>query len=273
VDQQASSEYITAVKYRALFLSDIHLATPACRSEELLSFLRSHDAGVIYLVGDVVDFWRIRRGPRWAPSQTQVVKEFIAKARNGSRVVYIPGNHDDEVRIFAGAKLGEIEVRLRELHITASGRRFLVIHGDEFDVVMLRARWLAVLGDIGYELALAVNFFLNAIRRFLGLPYWSLSAYLKYRVKRAVNHFGHFETQLIEEARRVGAEGVICGHIHHASMIEVNGIQYVNTGDWVESCTAVVEHFDGRLEIIRWAEILASRKATATKARATSEVS
>lgn len=256
-----------------MFLSDIHLATPACRSEDLLSFLQLHDADVIYLVGDVIDFWRVRRGPRWRSSQTQVMKELLAKARRGARVVYIPGNHDDEMRAFAGTKIGDIEIRLRDLHDTASGQRFLVVHGDEFDVVMRRARWLAVLGDIGYDLALAGNSLLNAIRRPFGLPYWSLSAYLKYRIKRAVNHFGNFETQLIGEARRVGAHGVICGHIHRASMMEVDGIQYVNTGDWVESCTAVVEHFDGRLEIIRWAEVQAAQKALPGPVRVTSRVS
>jgi UDP-2,3-diacylglucosamine pyrophosphatase LpxH len=253
------------VKYRALFLSDIHLATRACRAEELVSFLKSHDAETIYLVGDVVDFWRIRRGARWTPAQIEVVKELFIKAQRGTKIVYIPGNHDDELRTLAGTKLGNIELRLRDIHETACGRRFLIIHGDEFDVVMRKARWLAVLGDIGYDLALAGNTILNAVRRSLSLPYWSLSAYLKYRVKRAVNFIGNFEHLLAAEARRVGADGVICGHIHHASMRSVDGVQYVNTGDWVESGTAVVEHFDGRLEIIRWLEKLRVRETAKPK--------
>lgn len=219
-----------------------------------MSFLKAHDAGVIYLVGDVMDFWRIRRTPRWRASQTEVVKELLAKAQNGVRLIYIPGNHDHEMRRFAGTAIGAVEVKLRDIHETASGRRYLVIHGDEFDIVMRKARWLAVLGDIGYDLALSSNAPLNAIRRALGLPYWSLSAYLKYRVKRAVSYIGNFEELLAGEARKVGAEGVICGHIHHAAMHEVNGIRYVNTGDWVESCTAVVEHLDGRLELVHWTE-------------------
>jgi UDP-2,3-diacylglucosamine pyrophosphatase LpxH len=273
VDQRASSEHIAPVKYRAVFLSDIHLATKACRAEELVSFLKSHDAETIYLVGDIVDFWRIRRGARWTPAQVEVLKEFLIKAQRGAKVVYIPGNHDDELRAFAGTVLGNIELRLRDLHETACGRRFLVIHGDEFDVVMRKARWLAILGDIGYDIALAGNTLLNAVRRSLGFPYWSLSAYLKYRVKRAVNFIGNFEHLLAAEARRVGVEGVICGHIHHAAMRHVDGIQYVNTGDWVESGTAVVEHFDGRLEIIRWLEKLRAYETAKPKKAVESVVS
>ncbi len=166
-----------------------------------MSFLRSHDADLIYLVGDVLDFWRLRRGPSWRPSQTEVVKELLAKAQKGSRLVYIPGNHDDEMRTFAGTTLGPVEIRLRDIHETATGRRFLVIHGDEFDVVMRKARWLAVVGDIGYDIALAANSVLNTIRRAFGLPYWSLSAFLKYRVKRAVSYIGNFENS----PRRRGA--------------------------------------------------------------------
>jgi UDP-2,3-diacylglucosamine pyrophosphatase LpxH len=247
-------DYKAPVRYRTLFLSDIHLAARACRSEDLVSFLQSNDADTIYLVGDVVDFWRLRRRPSWPASQTQVVQELLLKARAGTRIVYIPGNHDDEMRAFAGTTLGPIELRLRALYETADGRRFLVIHGDEFDIVMKKARWLAVAGDIGYDVAVVGNTLLNTIRYTFGFPYWSLSAFLKYRVKRAVNFVGNFETLLVTEARKAGAEGVICGHIHHAAIRVVDGIQYVNTGDWVESCTAVAEHFDGRLEIIRWIE-------------------
>jgi UDP-2,3-diacylglucosamine pyrophosphatase LpxH len=252
VDQRLPPDYKTTVKYRAIFLSDIHLAARACRADELVGFLQSHDADSIFLVGDVIDFWRVRRGANWRPSQTQVVKELLLKARRGSRVVYIPGNHDEELRAFAGTSLGPVAIRLRDIHETADGRRFLVIHGDELDIVMRQARWLAVLGDIAYDIALGANTILNGVRRSLGLPYWSLSAYLKYSVKKAVNYIGNFEELLASEARKAGASGVICGHIHHASMRVVDGIEYVNTGDWVESGTAVVEHFDGRLEMVRW---------------------
>jgi UDP-2,3-diacylglucosamine pyrophosphatase LpxH len=257
--------YKAPVRYRALFLSDIHLAARACRSEELVSFLQCHDADIIFLVGDVVDFWRLRRGPSWRVSQTKIVQQLLAKAQAGTRIIYIPGNHDEEMRAFAGTVLGPIELRLRALYQTADGRRFLVIHGDEFDVVMKKARWLAVLGDIGYDLASVGNTLLNGVRRVLGLPYWSLSAFLKYRVKRIVNYAGDFEATLAAEARKSGAQGVICGHIHHATMQVVDGIQYVNTGDWVESGTAVVEHPDGRLEIIRWIDRLRSLQSNPSK--------
>jgi UDP-2,3-diacylglucosamine pyrophosphatase LpxH len=241
------------------------LAARACRAEDLVSFLQSHDAETIYLVGDVIDFWRVRRGPSWRHSQTQVVKELLAKAKAGTRIVYIPGNHDEEMRAFAGTTLGPIEIMLRTSYETADGRRFLVVHGDEFDVVMRKARWLAVLGDIGYDLAVIGNTVLNAVRRAFGLPYWSLSTYLKYSVKRAVNYAGNYEATLAAEARKVGAVGVICGHIHFASMQVIEGIQYINTGDWVESGTAVVEHPDGRLEIIRWTDQLRALQSNASK--------
>ncbi len=270
VDLPAASNYKAPVRYRALFLSDIHLAARACRSEDLLSFLKAHDANTIYLVGDIIDFWRLRRGPSWRSSQTQAVKELIAKAQNGSRLVYIPGNHDTEIRAFAGTTLGPFEIRLRMVHGTADGRRFLVIHGDEFDAVINKARWLAILGDIAYDIAAAANTLLNWLRRGLGLPYWSLSAYLKYRVKRAVSYAGNFEQKLAAAAREAGAGGVICGHIHHAAMHVVDGIDYVNTGDWVESGTAVAEHADGRLEIIRWTDRLRAHQSATPKTPAVS---
>ena len=266
MDHRAATRYKAYVRYRAIFLSDIHLAARACRSCDLLSFLKSHDAPVIYLVGDVIDFWRLRRGPSWRPSQTGVVMELLAKAQNGTRIVYIPGNHDEDLRILAGLTLGPLEIRLRAMYETADGRRFLIIHGDEFDTVVNKAHWLAVIGDIGYDVAWAANEVLNAVRRSLGLSYWSLSAYLKYRVKRIVNYAVNFETSLVAEARRVGASGVICGHIHHASARVIEGIQYMNTGDWVDSGTAVVEHFDGRMEIVRWTDHLRALRSSASKA-------
>jgi UDP-2,3-diacylglucosamine pyrophosphatase LpxH len=253
------------VRYRALFLSDIHLAARACRSEDLLSFLQAHNADTIYLVGDVIDFWRLRRGPSWRPSQTAAVQELLAKAQSGTRIIYIPGNHDNEMRAFAGTKLGPVEVRLRALHDTACGRRFLVIHGDEFDAVIKKALWLAIIGDVAYDVAAAANTLLNWARRGLGLPYWSLSSYLKYRVKRIVNYAGNFEKKLAHAAQEAGAEGVICGHIHHASIRMIEGIQYVNTGDWVESGTAVAEHADGRLEIVRWTDRLRALESASSK--------
>lgn len=270
MDQRTSAGYGTPVSYRAIFLSDIHLGTRACRSEQLLRFLKSHHAETVYLVGDIVDFWRVRRRPRWPMTQTQVLQDLISRAQMGTRVVYIPGNHDDEVRLFAGTKIGGLEVLLRDTYVTANGKRFLVIHGDEFDVVMRKARWLAIVGDVAYDISMAVNKILNAVRRAMGLPYWSLSSYLKNRVKRAVNYIGRYEDLLASEALRSNVQGVICGHIHQAAIMEIQGIQYVNTGDWVESCTAVIEHFDGRLEIVKWAELEKTRQYAA-KAQARGE--
>lgn len=235
-----------------------------------MSFLQTHHADSIYLAGDIVDFWRLRRALYWRPSQTAVVQEFIAKAQNGSRIVYIPGNHDSEMRAFAGTTLGPFEIRLNAIYDTADGRRFLVIHGDEFDAVINKALWLAMLGDIGYDIAAAANGVLNWGRRAMGLPYWSLSAFLKYRVKRIVSRAGNFEKKLAAAAREAGAAGVICGHIHRACIHMVEGVQYVNTGDWVESGTAVAEHHDGRLEIIRWTDRLRALQTASRKAAAVS---
>jgi UDP-2,3-diacylglucosamine pyrophosphatase LpxH len=240
------------VSVRAIFVSDVHLATRGSRSDALLNFLQAYDAPLIYLVGDIVDFWRIRRRPGWRASQTRVLQELAERGMRGVRIVYIPGNHDDELRAFAGLTLGKAELRLRAIHEAADGRRYLVIHGDEFDVVMRKARWLAVIGDLAYEAAMLANAVVNAVRERLGYRYWSLSSYLKYKVKRAVNSIGNFETELAAEAKRLGVQGVICGHIHHASAVDVNGVAYINTGDWVESCTAVVEHWDGQMELVQW---------------------
>ncbi len=189
----------------------------------------------------------------------------MRKAQNGTRIIYIPGNHDEELRVLAGITLGPFEIRLRAMYETADGRTFLIVHGDEFDAVVKKAHWLAVLGDIGYDVAWAANEVLNVVRRSLGLSYWSLSAYLKYYVKRIVNYAVNYETSLAAEARRVGASGVICGHIHYASSRIIDGIQYVNTGDWVDSGTAVVEHFDGRLEIVRWTDHLRALQSNTSK--------
>ena len=238
--------------YRTLFISDVHLGTRACQAQMLIDFLQENDAETIYLVGDIVDFWRIKRGAVWPQTHNDVLQKLLGKVREGARVIYIPGNHDEGLRDYCGTKFGGIEIMRDAVHETASGKRFLVIHGDEFDVVVRYARWLAFLGDRGYQLALWTNWPLNFVRRRFGLGYWSLSAYLKNRVKSAVNFIGDFETSLSDEAKRRNVEGVICGHIHHAASKMFGDVHYINTGDWVESCTAVVEGTDGSLELVRW---------------------
>ncbi|HUS96647.1 MAG TPA: UDP-2,3-diacylglucosamine diphosphatase [Hyphomicrobiaceae bacterium] len=247
-------------KYRTLFISDVHLGTRSCQAEMLIDFLREHEADTIYLVGDIVDFWRIKRGAIWPHSHNQVLQMLLQKSHGGSRVIFIPGNHDDGLRAYAGSKFGGVEIELDHVHETADGKRYLVMHGDEFDVVAQNARWLAVAGDWAYQFALWINQPFNFIRRrVLGLEYWSLSAYLKQRVKSAVNFIGDFEKSLTDEARRRGVCGVICGHIHHAASKDMSGIHYLNSGDWVESCTAIIETDGGEFEVIRWAEVMQER--------------
>ena len=240
--------------FRAIFLSDIHLGTRGCQAEMLLDFLRFHDAEAIYLVGDIVDGWRLRRNWYWPQAHNDVVQKLMRKGRKGARIVYTPGNHDEFLRDFLGTHFGGIEVVDDTIHETATGRRYLVIHGDRFDVVVRHAKWLAFLGDWAYVTALNLNTGLNVVRRRLGLTYWSLSAWAKLKVKNAVNFIGKFEQALADEATRQGVDGVICGHIHHAADHTSFGTHYINTGDWVESCTAVAEHHDGTFEVIRWAD-------------------
>jgi UDP-2,3-diacylglucosamine pyrophosphatase LpxH len=241
-----------ARRVRALFISDIHLGTRSAQAETLLDFLRHCEADTVYLVGDIVDFWKVRRGPHWPQTHNDVIQKLIRRARKGTRVVLVPGNHDEGLRDYAGLRFGGIEICTDIVHETAKGRRYLVMHGDEFDIVVRTARWLAYLGDHGYELALWLNQPLNWVRRHLGLGFWSLSAYLKYRVKSAVAFIGAFEEAVATEARRRGVNGVICGHIHHASDRAFGGIHYLNCGDWVESCTAIVETYDGELRLVAW---------------------
>ncbi len=239
-------------RYRTLFISDVHLGTRGCQAEHLLDFLKHHEAETIYLVGDIVDTWQLKSTWYWPQAHNDVVQKLLRKARKGTRVVYVPGNHDEFLRDYCGTHFGGIEVVESTIHRAADGRRYLVIHGDHFDMVVRHARWLAYLGDHAYVWALAANTIFNRVRRRLGFPYWSLSQWAKLKVKSAVNHIGAFETNLVGEARRADADGVICGHIHHADIHDRYGPTYVNCGDWVETCSAVAEHPDGRLEIIVW---------------------
>jgi UDP-2,3-diacylglucosamine pyrophosphatase LpxH len=241
------------VRVRTLFLSDIHLGSRGCQADKLLAFLRDYDADMIYLVGDIVDGWQLKSTWYWPAAHNDVVQKLLRKARKGSRIVYIPGNHDEFLREYYGTHFGGIDVVESTIHLTADRRRFLVIHGDLFDVVIKHARWLALLGNKAYDLAILLNTYFNGLRRMFGLPYWSLSQWVKLRVKNAVNFIGEYERTLAGEARRHQVDGVICGHIHHATIADKDGLTYVNCGDWVESCTAIVEHFDGRLELIEWA--------------------
>ena len=240
--------------YRSIWLSDIHLGARGCNADLLLDFLRTTRCEYLYLVGDIIDGWQLRRGWFWPQAHNDVIQKLLRKARKGTRVIYVPGNHDDFARDFIGNSFGNIEVVEDPIHETADGRRLLVMHGDAFDGVMRCARWLAVLGDHAYTVALELNRWFNQLRRRLGYPYWSLSAYLKLKVKNAVRYIGDYEGAVLEAARARQVDGIVCGHIHHAELREQDGCLYANCGDWVESCTALVEHADGRLEIVHWPE-------------------
>ena len=242
----------TVTRYRTLFISDIHLGSKAAKADYLIDFLRYHEADQIILVGDIIDGWRLRRSWNWPQDCNDVVQKLLRQARKGTRIIYIPGNHDEFMRDFPGTHFGGIEVALETVHEGADGKRYLVIHGDEFDVIVRHARILAHLGDWAYDLAIFVNRALNSVRRRLGLPYWSFSAWAKLQVKQAVNFIGEFQRVVVEEARKRDVEGVICGHIHHATIEDFDGVRYINTGDWVESCTAVGEDFDGKMHLLRW---------------------
>lgn len=244
---------IDAVRVRTLFISDVHLGMKACQAGLLLDFLRHHHAETIFLVGDIVDRWPMKPGNTWPLLHLRVVSELLRKARNGSRIVYVPGNHDEFFREFVGLRLAGVEIVERAIHDGVDGRRYLVTHGDQFDLVVQHARWLAFLGHWAYRGILAVNAWFNKARRSLGLDYWSLSAWAKGKVKMIVRFVSDFEENLSAEARRCDAQGVICGHIHHAADHDLFGVRYINLGDWVESCTGVCEHHDGRFEIVRLA--------------------
>jgi len=239
-------------RHRAMFISDVHLGARGCQAALLIDFLRHNEADVVYLVGDIVDGWQLRRGWHWPQAHNDVVQKLLRVVRKGSQIIYLPGNHDEFMRDYFGTHFGGIEVMDQIIHEAADGQRFLVIHGDSFDVVVMHARWLAHLGDWAYDAALYCNRWVNFFRRKLGLTYWSLSAWAKLKVKKAVNFIGAFEEALSTEAKRQKVDGVICGHIHHAAIKDQAGIRYMNCGDWVESCTALVEGYDGRFEIVRW---------------------
>jgi UDP-2,3-diacylglucosamine pyrophosphatase LpxH len=247
-----------AMQFRTIFISDVHLGSRAAKADFLIDFLRYHEAETIFLVGDIVDGWRLRRSWHWPQSHNDVVQKLLRQARKGASITYIAGNHDEFLRMFQGVHFGGIVVADRAIHVGADGKRYLIIHGDQFDTVVMNMRWLAYLGDRAYELAIFANRLVTRVRRMMGLPYWSFSSWAKVKVKQAVNFIGAFQDILTEEARRSEVDGVICGHIHHAAMETFGDVKYINTGDWVESCTAVVEHFDGRMEIIHWPHIQAT---------------
>lgn len=239
-----------SLRVRSVWISDLHLGTSGCQAQALLGFLKRTHCQNLFLVGDIVDGWQLRRNWYWPQAHNDVVQKLLRKARKGTRVIFIPGNHDEFARRYLGHNFGGIEVAEDWMHVTTDGRRLWITHGDYFDGVIQCAKWLAYVGDSLYEFTLKLNHHFNTLRVRMGLPYWSLSKYLKLKVKRAVSYVDDFEKAVAREAHRRGAHGVVCGHIHHAELRDIDGILYANDGDWVESLTALVEHFDGRLEIV-----------------------
>jgi UDP-2,3-diacylglucosamine pyrophosphatase LpxH len=239
---------------RSIFLSDIHLGTRACQADQLLGFLRAYESEHLFLLGDIIDFWGMSRGVYWSSAQNTVIQKILKRARHGGKVIYVPGNHDEVAREHVGTSFGNIRVLHDCVHTGADGRRYLLLHGDEFDQVTRYHKWLAVLGDRAYAFMVRLNVMLSWVRRMLGIAgYWSLAGYAKRKVKKALTFIYDFEESVVRHARERRVDGVICGHIHAATIREIDGMRYVNCGDWVDSCTAIVEHHDGRLELIRWA--------------------
>jgi UDP-2,3-diacylglucosamine pyrophosphatase LpxH len=240
--------------YRSIWISDFHLGTRGCQSELLLEFIKHTQSEKLYLVGDIIDGWALKNTWYWPQSHNDVVQKILRKARHGTEVFYISGNHDEVMRGFVPVNFGGVSILNQIIHETVDKKKYLVVHGDQFDGIIQCAKWLAMLGSITYDFLIYFNRYINFFRKKLGYEYWSLSNYLKFTVKNAVKFVSEYEKLVCNYAKQFKVEGIICGHIHHANMQSMNGIHYINDGDWVESCTALVEHFDGKLELINWTE-------------------
>jgi len=254
----------TVLAFRSIWISDLHLGTPGAQAEALLHFLKHSRSDYLYLVGDIIDGWQLKRRWYWPQAHNDVIQKLLRKARQGTKVIYIPGNHDEAARHYLNLSFGRVKIKNEVIHKTADGRNLWVVHGDLFDNIIQYARWLAYLGDRSYALLLVLNGWMNSVRKLLNLPYWSLSHYLKLKVKSAVSFISAFEMAMVRETKRRGCEGVVCGHIHKAEQRMIQGILYLNDGDWVESLTALVEHHDGQLEILHWPDIMAQMENSAT---------
>ena len=246
-------------KYRTIWISDVHLGTRGCNADMLIDFLDHVDSDTMYLVGDIIDGWRLKKKFYWPAAHNDIVWRILKRAKRGTKVIYIPGNHDEVFRQFTGLSFGGVSIRRQAIHETADGRRLLVLHGDEFDAITLAHRWLAHVGDYAYTALMGLNRWVNIVRRRLNMPYWSLSKHAKAKVKNAVEFISHYEDIVAQAAGARGVDGVVCGHIHTAEIRNINGVQYYNDGDWVEGCTALVEHYDGSMEVLHWADEIAVR--------------
>lgn len=243
----------TANKYRTLWISDLHIGSTQCHSEVLLDFLRNNESDKLYLVGDIIDFWALSKKMYWPSEHNTIIQKILRKARHGTKVIYVPGNHDDNVRAYDNYVFGDVVVKNSDVHTTVDGKKLLVVHGDEYDLVAQNYQWLAHIGSVGYDWLIEINRWLRPVRRWLGFQsHFSLSAFVKYKVKNAVQFMSDYEETIVNSLRNDYMDGVVCGHIHHAEIKDIGGFLYVNTGDFVESCTAIAEHYDGQLELIHW---------------------
>ena len=243
------------LRLRTVFISDIHLGFKGCSAELLLDFLHHVEMDFLFLVGDIIDVWSMKKSMFWPQSHNNVLRTILGKAKKGTTVIFVPGNHDEVFRDFDGASFGNLSIHREYIHVGADGRRMLVLHGDEFDSVVKCSPWLAKLGSNIYDILLAANPYINWVRRRFDLPHWSLSAYLKGKAKTAVQYIGSFEDAVAQAARKRGVDTVVCGHIHRAEMREIDGILYCNDGDWVESCTSLIEDMNGRLRLLDWPKV------------------
>jgi UDP-2,3-diacylglucosamine pyrophosphatase LpxH len=257
--------------HRTIFISDVHLGTRGCKADRLHDFLVQNRCQTLYLVGDIVDGWRLQQQWYWPDAHSRVLRAILGMIDQGTRVIYVPGNHDEFFRSYCGREVAGVSIMQEAVHRTADGRELLVIHGDRYDATIVTARWLARVGDLAYDLSQAANEWCNAARRALGLEYWSLAAYLKANFKKAVEYIGRYEEAVADDARARGFDGVVCGHIHHAAIKTIGGVVYHNDGDWVESCTALVEDARGHMEILRWASV-GTRTVPAATESATGEL-
>jgi UDP-2,3-diacylglucosamine pyrophosphatase LpxH len=240
------------LKLRSVWISDIHLGFRGCSAEFLLDFLHRVECDYLYLVGDIIDVWEMKKRMYWPQAHNNVIRTLLGKTKHNTKVIYVPGNHDEVLRDFDGAVFGNVEIQNEAIHTTADNRKLLILHGDQFDSVVKCSPMLAKLGGRLYDYLLRANRYVNFVRRKLGFPYWSLAAFLKHKVKNAVQYIGNFEEAVAREAAKQGVDGVVCGHIHRAEITRLHEIDYYNCGDWVESCTALVEHQDGTMEILSW---------------------
>lgn len=248
----ASKHKAKPLQFRSIWISDVHLGFKGCKAEYLLDFLKHTESEFLYLVGDIVDIWSMKKSVYWPQAHNNILRKILSKAKKGTRVIYIPGNHDELFRDHVGIHFGNIEIKRQDFHVNANGMKFLILHGDEFDSAVKCNKILEIIGNHAYDVILELNRVVNLIRKKFGFSYWSLSAYLKHKVKNAAQYINRFETAVAHEAHKRKVDGLICGHIHKSNLRDIDGVRYCNTGDWVESCTALVEHRSGEMEILHW---------------------